>query len=119
MKDADGAAITSETHVARLNPYRYRGYYYDEETGFYYCGSRYYDPIVCRWLNADGYAGTGQGILGYNMFAYCLNDPIQLLDINGNLPRTFSTYVVDGAHNPYFTDTSGYVPFWDLLTNRR
>ena len=44
VKDADGAAITSETHVARLNPYRYRGYYYDEETGFYYCGSWRFAP---------------------------------------------------------------------------
>ncbi len=86
VKDADGAAITSETHVARLNPYRYRGYYYDEETGFYYCGSRYYDPVVCRWLNADISYGTGQGILSYNMFAYCLNNPVGMRDGAGYRP---------------------------------
>ena len=57
--------------VAELNPLRYRGYYCDSETGFYYLQSRYYDPIVRRFLNADSYGSTGQGILGYNMFAYC------------------------------------------------
>ncbi len=86
MKDADGAAITSETHVARLNPYRYRGYYYDEETGFYYCGSRYYDPIVCRWLNADGRVCFSLGITGANLFAYCLNNPISKSDYTGYKP---------------------------------
>ena len=97
VKDANGDSITSETHVARLNPYRYRGYYYDEETGFYYCGSRYYDPIVCRWLNADGYTGTGQGILGYDMFAYCLNDPVSGIDINGRITISFQINASLGA----------------------
>ena len=48
------------------------------ETGFYYCGSRYYDPITSRWLNADAYVSTGQGILGNNMFVYCANDALKL-----------------------------------------
>ena len=57
------------------NPIRYRGYYYDAETGFYYVSSRYYDPEVGRFINADGYISTGQGVTSYNMFAYCKNNP--------------------------------------------
>lgn len=63
---------------------RYRGYYYDAETGFYYLQSRYYDPIVKRFLNADSYASTGQGFLGYNMFVYCGNNPISGSDPSGH-----------------------------------
>ena len=39
--------------IGRINPFRYRGYYYDTETGFYYLQSRYYDPVVGKFLNAD------------------------------------------------------------------
>jgi len=59
------------SHIANLNPLRYRSYFYDAETGFYYVSSRYYDSVVGRFINADSYASTGQGFLGYNMFAYC------------------------------------------------
>ncbi len=69
--------------LGTLNPFRYRGYIYDEETGLYYVSSRYYDPVVGRWLNADEYASTGQGILGHNMFVYCLNNSVNYLDIEG------------------------------------
>ena len=48
--------------MAGINPLRYRGYYYDTETGFYYLQSRYYDPEHRRFINADTYASTGQGI---------------------------------------------------------
>ena len=65
------------------NPLRYRGYYYDVETGWYYLNSRYYDPATGRFINADGYASTGQGLLGANMFAYCLNNPVNRVDPSG------------------------------------
>ena len=71
--------------IGQKNPLRYRGYYYDGETGFYYLGSRYYDPEVGRFLNADGYVATGQGILGTNMFAYCGNNPVNREDPTGHL----------------------------------
>ena len=66
--------------AAIYNPFRYRGYYYDSETGFYYLNSRYYDPVTGRFLNADGYVSTGQGILGNNMYAYCSNNPVNNYD---------------------------------------
>ena len=65
------------------NPLRYRGYVYDTETQFYYLQSRYYDPEVGRFINADVFTSTGQGILGNNMFAYCLNNPANYLDSDG------------------------------------
>ena len=74
--------------VGTLNPFRYRGYCYDTETGFYYVSSRYYDPAVGRWINADGLVSTGQGILGNNMFAYCLNNPVNYEDSDGEMAAT-------------------------------
>ena len=73
----------NNTALANVNPLRYRGYYYDTETGFYYLQSRYYDPAVRRFLNADAYASTGQGFVGTNMFAYCCNNPVKYLDSSG------------------------------------
>ena len=74
----------SDNALATLNPLRYRGYFYDDETGFYYLQSRYYDPEVGRFINSDRYVSTGQGVLGYNLFAYCLNNPIRFLDDSGS-----------------------------------
>ena len=76
VTNSNGAPITSTSSIAIRNPFRYRGYHYDTDTGFYYLQSRYYDPAVGRFINADAFAYTGQGFLGYNMFAYCLNNPI-------------------------------------------
>ena len=64
-----------------------QGYYYDTETGFYYLNSRYYDPEICRFINADGYVSTGQELSRHNMFAYCLNNPINMLDSMGSFPE--------------------------------
>ena len=83
ITDANGNAITASNHVAVLNPIRYRGYFYDTETGFYYLNSRYYDPQIGRFINADGYVSTGQGFLGFNMFAYCNNNPVMFCDDAG------------------------------------
>lgn len=82
--DAWGNVISSSGTMASINPIRYRGYYYDTETGLYYLGSRYYDPAVKRFVNADRYASTGQGFVGYNMFAYCLNNPVCYYDSAGD-----------------------------------
>ena len=73
--------------LGQLNPLRYRGYVYDGETGLYYLQSRYYDPNIGRFLNADKYISTGRGLLGYNMFAYCLNNPVNMIDLFGTMPK--------------------------------
>ena len=65
------------------NPLRYRGYVYDAETTHYYLQSRYYYPYLCRFINADAFASTGQGLLGNNMFAYCANNPVNNTDGSG------------------------------------
>ncbi len=81
--DPFGKLLSADGPMADSNPLRYRGYYQDNETGFYYLQSRYYDPAVCRFLNADSYASTGQSYLGYNTFAYCGNNPINRTDADG------------------------------------
>ena len=75
--------VSSSGRLAEINPLRYRGYYYDNETGFYYLQSRYYDPANRRFINADLLASTGQGFTGTNMFAYCVNSPVVLGDYEG------------------------------------
>ena len=66
------------------NPLRYRGYIYDRDTGLYYLQSRYYDPAIGRFINADTYTTTdADGLLSTNMFAYCENNPINRSDPNG------------------------------------
>ncbi len=75
-----------DSSVEGLNPFRYRGYVYDEETELYYLQSRYYDPKTCRFINADApeFSDTGSGTpLSTNMFAYCENNPISGYDPSG------------------------------------
>lgn len=83
VTDANGTAITDSTHIANVNPLRYRGYYYDSETGFYYVSSRYYDPEIGRWINADNQLTTGSDMTGMNLFAYCGNNPVNRIDPTG------------------------------------
>ena len=85
ITDNNGNAITSPNHIGNLNPFRYRGYYQDTETGLYYLMSRYYDPITHRFINADGYFQSGGSILDANTFAYCGNNPICYSDPNGDV----------------------------------
>ena len=70
--------------LGERNPFRYRGYYYDTESGLYYLNSRYYDPQTCRFINADGYIDNAQGIHSQNMFAYCMNNPVMYSDPSGH-----------------------------------
>ncbi len=88
--DPYGKLLHATGDMAETNPIRYRGYYYDAETSFYYLQSRYYDPAVCRFINHDSYAAIGQGLVGYNMFAYCSNDPINNRDMSGSWPNWIS-----------------------------
>ena len=89
LYDAWGKCVSVENAdgytIGTANPFRYRGYYYDNETGLYYVSSRYYDPEIGRWINADSLLSQGS-VLGNNMFAYCLNNPVNMADTTGELP---------------------------------
>ena len=77
---------TLASTLGTINPFRYRGYVHDEEAGFYYASSRYYDPEISRFINADDteYLGADGSVLSYNLFAYCMNDPVNRFDVDGN-----------------------------------
>ena len=86
--NSSGFIDTSATSIGNSNPFRYRGYYYDTETGFYYLQTRYYDPTICRFINADNYELVAE--LSYvpgqlNMYAYCNNNPIMYTDPTGEV----------------------------------
>lgn len=91
-------SVTGDHILSELNPFRYRVYVYDEESELYYLQSRYYDPFVGRFLNADAYCDTMSGSpLSTNMFAYCENDSINYADydefrITVNVKRTNNSY---------------------------
>ncbi|WP_242949632.1 RHS repeat-associated core domain-containing protein [Clostridium pasteurianum] len=74
---------TLASTVGAKNPYRYRGYRYDGETGLYYLQTRYYNAEWGRFINADSYIGTPGELLSCNMFAYCSNNPVNRDDPNG------------------------------------
>ena len=83
--NAWGEILDISGDMAAINPLRYRGYYYDTETGWYYLQSRYYDPVNHRFINADSYASTDStDAIACNMFAYCENNPILNVDSNGH-----------------------------------
>ena len=81
--------------LGKYNPFRYRSYVYDEETKLYYLQSRYYNPTIGRFISADAFVSTGQGVLGYNMFAYCNNNPVMGYDPSGEIAiSTLITLIV-------------------------
>ena len=94
LYDAWGNLLSAKTYTnagatARsLNSLLYRGYYFDSESGFYYLQSRYYDPQVRRFINADSVmAGVGGSVQGYNLFAYCFNNSVNMSDSSGHWPQ--------------------------------
>ena len=106
--DPWGKILTSTGDLANINPLRYRGYYYDTETGLYYLQSRYYDPEIGRFINADAYATTNTtGIINTNMFVYCVNDPINNHDDNGDF--CVPAAIVNGVLNVGLTIAGAYV----------
>ena len=85
ITDGDGEDKSSDiSHIAYINPIRYRSYYYDRETNLYYLESRYYDPETGRFLNADSIDYLDpETIQGANLYAYCINNPVMHLDACG------------------------------------
>ena len=93
-----GEIISAEGDLAEINPLRYRGYYYDSETEFYYLQSRYYDPENHRFINADVYTSTDSSdAIACNMFAYCQNNPVMLGDENGEIAGWLVRAIVGAA----------------------
>ena len=115
--DAWGNILSSSGTMAEKNPLRYRGYYYDSETGYYYLQSRYYDPTTRRFLNADSLASTGQGFVGTDMFAYCGNNPTSRIDPTGQSFADIWEFIEDAISEigsafkeltPVFTSCGGF-----------
>ena len=105
--DAWGNCTVNGTDsVLTLNPFRYRGYYYDTETGFYYLQSRYYNPAWGRFLNTDVCINANGDMQGFNMYLYCSNNPISFKDSSGAAVETVFDLVsigfsiADVAMNP-------------------
>ena len=97
--------------IGGINPYRYRGYYYDSEIGMYYLQSRYYNPTVGRFVNADETTclGTSGTILGYNLFLYCFNNVVNLCDPYGYAPTYSFGQRYDLGHSWYARFDRGVV----------
>ena len=96
--DAWGNVISQSGWLAATNPIRYRGYYYDQDTGMYYLQTRYYDPVVRRFINADmpELAGGDNTFLGLNLFAYCTNNPVMNMDEDGCLSNGWKIAITAG-----------------------
>lgn len=84
MLPTSGITGSLASTVGVKNAYRYRAYRYDTEIGLFYVGSRYYDPVTGRFLNADAVVAGVGATQGYNMFAYCNNDPVNMFDPSGH-----------------------------------
>ena len=82
--DGNGQEIGDAAHIGNKNPFRYRSYYFDTETGLYYLKSRYYDPEICRFITIDDISYIDpETINGLNLYAYCGNNPVMFSDPNG------------------------------------
>lgn len=96
VTNVTGVEITSSSDIANLQPFRYRGYYYDAESGFYYLQNRYYDPVTHRFINADDISlvtASPTTLTDKNLYAYCDNNPVVRTDIGGE----FWNYVIGGV----------------------
>ena len=92
--DIEGSMAST---LGQFNPLRYRGYVYDNETGLYYVSSRYYNPEIGRFINADAAIGQIGNVQGTNMFAYCFNNPVNMSDPTGNWPKLSTIFTVVAA----------------------
>ncbi|WP_055666124.1 RHS repeat-associated core domain-containing protein [Desnuesiella massiliensis] len=94
----DGVTGSLANTVGVKNPYRYRGYRYDAETSLYYIQSRYYSPEWGRFINMDSLGGKIGVLLSHNVFAYCNNNVVNMVDPNGNwaIAISFAAEVIGG-----------------------
>ena len=108
--DAWGNVLSQSGSMAGVNPLRYRGYYRDSETGFYYLQSRYYDPANRRFINADRYVNANGDLIGFNMYAYCSNNPVMFTDPSG---ENIWDWLKDKANDveKWLSDTFGFAAY--------
>ena len=93
--DESENVVTNHSHIGFINPFRYRSYYFDDETGFYYLKSRYYDPRICRFISMDSLNYLKPEIVnGLNLYAYCGNDPINYSDPTGHFIFSLSALLI-------------------------
>jgi len=85
IQDENNNEVTDHNNVGMINPFRYRSYYYDKETGLYYLKSRYYNPKWGRFISPDKFIGANQDIFGNNLYLYVSNNPINNIDKDGHL----------------------------------
>ena len=102
--DAWGAPLWCTGELAetlgKVQPFRYRGYVFDEETGFYYVSSRYYDPEIGRFISPDTtdvLTATPMGLTDKNLYAYCDNNPVVRVDHGGQFWETVFDVISLGA----------------------
>ena len=111
-------SLTDHTNPANINPFRYRGYYYDAENQLYWLQSRFYDPNTGRFLNADALV-MSEALRGANQFLYCYNNPILLSDYTGTRPvigdsirnetpeqRHMSFECINSPNSPYVVNSA-------------
>ena len=98
-------------YIAGINPFRYRGYYYDQETGFYYLQSRYYDPSVGRFINGDDidFIGISEKVTDINLFAYCNNNPINNIDMTGYFSLESLLSIIKNIFNSIINKIQDYI----------
>ncbi len=96
---------TSECGIASINPFRYRGYFYDEEIGMYYLQSRYYDPGVGRFINSDTSDSLQEinNVLENNLFTYCQNKPVRESDYTGSLLTSIIKKILVGVFKGFIS----------------
>ena len=102
--------ITGNTEIAGLNPIRYRSYYYDAETGWYYLNTRYYSADMCRFINSDDESLTTSSPAAFtdkNLFAYCDNNSIVRIDDGGDFWHIVIGSVVGGVIGGISTALTG------------
>ncbi len=105
--DAWGNPISKTGSLASTlgtaQPFRYRGYVYDEETGLYYLRSRFYSPTYCRFKNTDNLMGYSTALFGHNIMVYCSNSPILYSDQNGHWP-SYNPILNYELYKPFYSD---------------
>lgn len=94
LNRATAAKTSVGSTILLLNPFLYKGYIYDEESGFYYLKSRYYSPEVRRFISVDSEVGDVGKLENHNLFTYCNNNPVMLADENGNWPKWLTVVIV-------------------------